>query len=654
MVTRLGPGLALRLVAAGVAGWLLMASPPTASALSDLQVRILDSSDNGASSLPAPAYHTPNCIASPDCHTAEVFDGCVSNYSLMTGKALASPTNRLEVRYGTKTSNWGSNDLFVGNDGCDNCPTCGTTDCGCNDGFICSLAHGHPHYSSWALASLLDPAGRRYARGNKVAFAIYDVTCAAGYAKHFPDPTPMGISVGCSDIYNANLPCQVVDFTGLEASAGTTVPAGNYTFKLYTDPDNAFAESNESNNADTVPVQVSCPYVGYPCIDAFRCTTGETCTGVGDPTQCGGGTCGGGGSCGDGACSTPCAMGTDPSPVSWGAGRDDVFWMGANGSLWHMFYDDSVNKWSQLETLAGSVQGAPNAISGSSGGLNVFWRDTNDHLRHKWYLGAWSGDEDRAANVKGDPKAVWVGTHLYVFYQTTGNDIGWVWFNGSAWSGANTITAGIAGGSEIAAVGWSSGGTNHVEAFFKNSSNDLIEISGQNGSLTKNGTALGSNLTSPPVAVSRGAGIIDIFWRRNLAGPPETNDLIRKEMRGGSWVAGIDNLGGGIQTRPTAIAATSSRIDVYYKGPNNNLKHRYCTSTSQCDGVSWTPTGNANDLGGRISDRPVAVSWGSAATPRADVMWYTPEGFLELVRSTTKGLDTEGTYDTYLVSRELF
>src|SRR5262249_42805566 len=112
--------------------------------------------------------------------------------------------------------------------------------------FVCSTAHGHPHFNSFAQADLLDSNGVVVAGGRKQGFCLEDFEC--DNPKY--DCGFQGISVGGSDIYNAGLPCQYIDITDAH------LPDGDYTLRLTQDPDNVIAEAKENNNVATAPVHI--------------------------------------------------------------------------------------------------------------------------------------------------------------------------------------------------------------------------------------------------------------------------------------------------------------------------------------------------------------------------------------------------------------
>lgn len=153
--------------------------------------------------------------------------------------ALGSGERRL-LRFDTITPNLGTVDFYVGN------PTNNPDvfDIGCT---------GQPVYVNYARYRLLSADGSEVvSEGHKAAFALIDVVPwipeEAGPAQYgFGED--MGISVAWADIYNAGLPCQYVDITG--------VPAGDYQLEISINADEEIEEATFDNNLLLVPVTIA-------------------------------------------------------------------------------------------------------------------------------------------------------------------------------------------------------------------------------------------------------------------------------------------------------------------------------------------------------------------------------------------------------------
>lgn len=104
----------------------------------------------------------------------------------------------------------------------------------------------------------------------------------------------------------------------------------------------------------------------------------------------------------------------------------------------------------------------------------------------------------------------------------------------------------------------------------------------------------GSGGKSSPSVVSWGSNRLDVFQR----GP--NNTLQHKFWNGSVW-SGWGDLGGGLNGGPDAASWASNRLDVFVRGTDNRLHHKWW------DGIRWSVW---EDLGGTLTSDPSAVSWG--------------------------------------------
>ena len=190
--------------------------------------------------------------ALPDL-TAEVFDvniaesDTVNPGDVVEGCAGAQTGRRL-LHFSLRTRNLGPDDLIMGDPACPNCSRNPGAVCG-NPLYVCSEAHGHPHFEGFSRADLIDATGQVVVSGHKQGFCLLDLDC--------DDPVYtcgfQGISAGCSDVYDAGLPCQYIDLTD------AAVPDGTYTLRVAVDADSRITEADESNNSASVPVTIGAP-----------------------------------------------------------------------------------------------------------------------------------------------------------------------------------------------------------------------------------------------------------------------------------------------------------------------------------------------------------------------------------------------------------
>jgi hypothetical protein len=122
--------------------------------------------------------------------------------------------------------------------------------------------HRHWHLMHVARYTLLDQSGEVVGMSDKVSFCLMDtdhvfpdLPGSPADRKYGPCPKrrsvkrlKAGISVGWQDIYDADLPGQYVDVTGL--------PAGEYTLRCEVDPNRRLTEKSRANNRAEVTVHL--------------------------------------------------------------------------------------------------------------------------------------------------------------------------------------------------------------------------------------------------------------------------------------------------------------------------------------------------------------------------------------------------------------
>lgn len=135
------------------------------------------------------------------------------------------------------------------------------------------------------------------------------------------------------------------------------------------------------------------------------------------------------------------SMQGNPSAVSWGAGRIDIFARGGGNELAHEWYDSGNGGWHGWENLGGSLASAPSVASWGPGHLDVFARADTGDLIHKWFLNDqwYSGWQDLGCCLAGDvTNPVATVSQGYptvdVFVTGTQHDLYRKRWDGSTWS----------------------------------------------------------------------------------------------------------------------------------------------------------------------------------------------------------------------------
>jgi hypothetical protein len=199
---------------------------------------------------------------------------------------------------------------------------------------------------------------------------------------------------------------------------------------------------------------------------------------------------------------------SDPAVVSWGDNRIDIFARDTNGQLVHKWW---AGGWSGWELNMGAIGNKPAVASQANGSLDVFARNSSNQLITRSYRPAsgWSGWGVIGGVLYSDPAAVsWSNNRLDVFAQNGSAHLQHWWWAGGAWSAAEDL-----GGSVYGTPAVSSWGTNRLDIFARNSSNQLSHLAWVPGWTTWETLTAAGTLTGGPGAVSWGPNRIDILTR---------------------------------------------------------------------------------------------------------------------------------------------
>lgn len=130
---------------------------------------------------------------------------------LLAEGCLRRAGHRLVLRFSTRITNIGEADFVLGDASGD--PSL----------FIQDPCHGHWHYKEFIQYSLSNAENKTILVAHKDGFCISDMECPKGvigpYGCNF-----MGITPGCSDVYDATVPCQWIDISGMDT--------GNYQLNV--------------------------------------------------------------------------------------------------------------------------------------------------------------------------------------------------------------------------------------------------------------------------------------------------------------------------------------------------------------------------------------------------------------------------------------
>ncbi|MBK8558094.1 MAG: T9SS type A sorting domain-containing protein [Lewinellaceae bacterium] len=186
-----------------------------------------------------------------------VEEGCIRGFG-----------TRILMRFTTHIKNIGVADYFIGET-----PSSPSTP---TDQFVWDPCHGHWHYRGYADYLLFDASGVRIPIGSKNGFCVLDLECSDGGNGKYTCGN-MGISAQCGDIYDASLPCQWIDITGISAGTYTMVVRVNWDKS----PDKTGRlESTYDNNWAQACFELQYDVLGVPSFELISdCPVYTDCTG---------------------------------------------------------------------------------------------------------------------------------------------------------------------------------------------------------------------------------------------------------------------------------------------------------------------------------------------------------------------------------------
>ena len=255
--------------------------------------------------------------------------------------------------------------------------------------------------------------------------------------------------------------------------------------------------------------------------------------------------------------------------ASWAANRLDCFVKGQNNHMWHKWWNGSA--WSGWEDLGGVIDGTPAAVSWGPNRIDCFVRGMDNHMWHKWWSsGAWHGWEDLGGIILSSPSvASWGSNRLDCFARGMNGHMWHKWWNGSSWSGWEDLGGVIDG--RPTAVSW---GPNRIDCFARGMNNHMWHKWWDGGSW--NGWEdLGGTLTAGPGAASRGPNRLDCFAKggdNSLWYKWIDESVVHHHV--GTW-SGWHQLGGIFDDEPGAVSWGPNRIDVFVRGTNNHMYHKW-------------------------------------------------------------------------------
>ncbi len=200
---------------------------------------------------------------------------------------------------------------------------------------------------------------------------------------------------------------------------------------------------------------------------------------------------------------------TGPDAAAWGVGHMDIFLAGVNNVPWRLIYNNGSWAWEQVPD--GSYNYDPGAVSPSANRVDLFARGMDGNLYHKPWTGGWGVWEPMGGPIASGPDAAsWGSGHLDVFARKSDNNIYHRWQLNSGWSNWEPLGAPPGGA------------------------------------------------TSDPSVVSPAVGRIDLFVRGGYnpgcVNGTNNNALYHKAFFNGSWGTTWECMGGVLTSSPDAAS----------------------------------------------------------------------------------------------------
>jgi hypothetical protein len=241
------------------------------------------------------------------------------------------------------------------------------------------------------------------------------------------------------------------------------------------------------------------------------------------------------------------APGSDLAIASWGPGRYDLFYT-TGGHLKHRWHDGA---WSPYEEdLGGDLASAPAAVSWASNRIDVFAMGRQNQLMHLWWDGSWHSWESLGGILNSAPAvASWAPGRLDIFYAAVPSGLGHVWFD-QGWHPHEILDRALVYGAP-AAVSWGAG---RIDVFARMAPSGGPLWHKWLAGAWSGWESLGGNIASAPAATSLGANQLAIYY----LGP---DSALKVQSWDGSWHA-ERSLSGSYAGAPAGVASSDNHVEV--------------------------------------------------------------------------------------------
>jgi RHS repeat-associated protein len=259
-----------------------------------------------------------------------------------------------------------------------------------------------------------------------------------------------------------------------------------------------------------------------------------------------------------------------PAVASWDSTRIDLFARNTDGTLLHKWANNNI--WGGSESLGGCITGDPSAMSWGYGRLDIFITTCTGTLQHKYYTIAtgWSTWETiSTATPASSPSATaWGVDRVDIVSRSSSNTLQHTWWTGAAW-----LTEDL-GGCITGAPTISSGAVGHLDIFAQHcSGTNNLDHKSFEGTWAAWET-LAYHITGSPSAASMGVGRVDIVAPDGTSSGTGVGYL--SYTAGGGWGSWQTLDGVCTSNTPNLSVQSSMRLNLFTKGcetSGNNL-HR--------------------------------------------------------------------------------
>jgi hypothetical protein len=274
------------------------------------------------------------------------------------------------------------------------------------------------------------------------------------------------------------------------------------------------------------------------------------------------------------------ATGSGLDATSWQPGNLRVVARSPGNNVWIKSWDccTAWSVWTSVSSPSGGITSDPSITDSAPNVLHVFARGTDNAMwTRKWSGSSWGAWTSIGGGFTSGPDAMSVNGYVLVFAR--GNDNG-LWQNTlnpqGSWSGWESLGGSLTSDPSVVASGCCK-----IVVFGRGSDGLLTYrfFDGNTGTwsawlLPRVASFV---LNSAPDASVFGADRIDIF-----ASGGGSNELHHLYFNGGRWRSSWALVGGTLTGNPGAVSWGTNRIDVFIRGSDNVMYHRWC---EPCDDI---------------------------------------------------------------------